>query len=310
MSREPDPAVVCAADSHYAMPLAVMMRSVLDHLAEGRSFDAYVIDGGLRRWQKEKVLASLDPGRVRVHWVLPDRRLFRKAPVSPGHISEATYYRILAADLLPPELSRVIYLDSDLVVREDLGRLFETDLAGHPLAAAIDTTVKTISGSFGLHNYRELGLPIGLPYFNAGVLVLDLARWRRDGIADRALTHLAEHRHQLRLWDQDVLNAVLAGDFRELDPRWNAQPRIVTTDAPDRVTATPEAPWIVHFASPSKPWKFECSHPLRALFFESLDRTAWAGWRPRRTLRHTRAGRIATRVQRRLQDRIAKAIRR
>ena len=294
-------ALVCAADDRYAMPLAVTLRSALDGLAEGRTLRVFVIDGGIQPRRRERLLASLDPRRCDVEFLVPDPQAFKDAVVTPGHVSVASYYRIAAPWLLPADLTRVIYLDSDLVVRGDLAALFATDLKGQPLAAAVDTAVPSVSAPLGLRNYRALGLAPDVPYFNAGVLVLDLARWRRERIPERAFDYLAAHIEVIRFWDQDVLNAVLAGDFRALDPRWN--------QLPDVAHHIREEPWIVHFASTSKPWQVDCDHPRRDLFFEILDRTAWAGWRPRRTLRDTRAVRAVTRVQRRVRARLSRRVR-
>jgi lipopolysaccharide biosynthesis glycosyltransferase len=300
-----DVTVVCGADDRYAMPLTVTLRSALDSLAGDRQLVAYVIDGGIRPRNRARMLASLDPVRLRVHFVAPDPSAFADAVVSPGHISVATYYRIAVPRLLPADVGRVVYLDSDLVVLADLGALFDTDLDDRPLAATLDVAVPTVSSPFGLCNYRELGLSPDVPYFNAGVLVMDLDRWRRDDVPGRALAYLRRHADQIRFWDQDVLNAVLAGDFRRLDARWNQLPFVFDTNrrmpfGPDVLERLLSDPWIVHFATASKPWQLSCAHPRRDLFFAALDRTAWAGWRPRRTLAETKAGRAMTRLQRRM----------
>jgi lipopolysaccharide biosynthesis glycosyltransferase len=303
--------VVCGADDRYAMPLTVTLRSALDGLADDRQLVAYVIDGGIRPRNRTRMLDSLDPERSRVYFVPADPGAFSDAVVSPGHISVATYYRIAVPRLLPPEVERAIYLDSDLVVLGDLGALFDTDLDDRPLAATVDVAVPTVSAPFGLRNYRELGLVPDVPYFNAGVLAMDLDRWRRDDVTGRAFAYLKSHGDQIRFWDQDVLNAVLAGDFRTLDPRWNQLPFVFDANrrmpfGPDVLERLLSDPWIVHFATASKPWQLSCAHPRRDLFFAALDRTAWAGWRPRRTLAETRAGRAVTRLQRSMRVRVSR----
>jgi len=297
--------VVCGADDRYVMPLAVTLRSAHDQLAGDRQLVAYVIDGGIRPRNRERLLASLDPERVRVHFVAPDEGAFADAAVTHGHVSVATYYRIAVPRLLPADVDRAVYLDSDLVVLADLGALFDTDLGDRPLAAAVDVAVPTVSAPFGLRNFRELGLAPDVPYFNAGVLVMDLDRWRRDDVSGQAFAYLRRHGEQIRFWDQDVLNAVLAGAFRALDPRWNQLPFVFDANrrmpfGPDVLELLLRDPRIVHFATASKPWHLSCAHPRRDLFFAALDRTAWAGWRPRRKLSETRAGRAVTRLQRRM----------
>ena len=85
--------------------------------------------------------------------------------------SIAVYYRLLAPRLLPDTIEKVLYLDSDLIVRKSLAPLWNTDIADRPLAAVPDY----IGGTAG----RDLGLPDGTKYFNSGVLLMNLQYWRR-----------------------------------------------------------------------------------------------------------------------------------
>jgi lipopolysaccharide biosynthesis glycosyltransferase len=303
---------VFAADDAYALPLAVTLRSAQDALAPGSALEATVIDGGLRRASRERVLRALDPERVRVRFARPPDGALRGLRVEPGRISLATYYRLLLARVLSPETSRALYLDCDLLVLGDLARLFALDLGGHLLLAVRDAGVPR----FGAHPWPgALGAgPFSpeTPYFNAGVLLVDLERWRRERVAERALEHLARHRREVRFWDQDGLNAVLAGGFGELDPRWNQLPQLHAWRAwrenpygPERCQAALADPWIVHFASAKKPWHFGDAHPERARFFAALDRTAFAGWRPRWGLRDTALARRLVWLRRRTRRLVA-----
>lgn len=304
--------VVCAADDAYAMPLAVMLRSAQDALAPDAALDAHVIDGGLREASRERVLRSLDAERVRVHFAPAQTGALRGLRIEPGRISLATYHRLWLAEALPPDATRALYLDCDLVVAADLARLFALELGPHWLLAARDAGVPC----FGAHP-RPGALGAGpfaaeTPYFNAGVMLVDVAAWRRERVAERVLEHVTRHRRELLFWDQDGLNAVLVGRWGELDPRWNQLPQLHAWRSwpenpygPARCEAAVADPWIVHFATGSKPWQFGDAHPKRARFFAALDRTAWAGWRPRRSLRDSALARHWVRLRRRARRLVA-----
>ncbi len=134
------------------------------------------------------------------------------------------------------------------------------------------------------------------PYFNSGLLVVDLAQWRREGYADQVLQCLRRHREHVVWWDQYALNVVLAGKWRALDRRWNQGAQIHVypnwRESPfdreefDRVR---HSPWIVHYCSPDKPWHYFCRHPHADDFYRCLTRTAWRGWRPERPDRFVKA---------------------
>lgn len=299
-----DPVVVLAADRRYAMPLATTLRSAQDALDRSRGLQVFAIDGGLSEAQRARVEASLDRARVTLRWFHP-----RPGAVShmkaTGHVTTATYLRLLVPEAVPASCDKALYLDCDLIVRGDLGRLWDEDLGDHPLLAVQDASVPTVSCPRGLANHRALGLDPALPYFNAGVLLLDVARWREEAIGPRVVRYLEENRDAVRWWDQDGMNALLAGRWGALDPRWNQLPHLFDLASwrespfPREVfEACLRDPRIVHFATSSKPWHFGCRHPSTALFFECLDRTAWAGWRPRRRLRDTGLGRGLLRARR------------
>ena len=137
-----DPIVVLAADDNFAMPLAVTIRSALENLAPDRTLRIYVLDAGIKDETKARLVQSWPPGRYQVEWLKVDARALAGVPVS-GHINLVTYYRVLLPRVLPADLSRVIYLDADLVVCADLGRLWDCDLDGHLCLAAQDCAAPT-----------------------------------------------------------------------------------------------------------------------------------------------------------------------
>jgi lipopolysaccharide biosynthesis glycosyltransferase len=282
--------VACVADDAYAMPLAVTLASASSHLDEGRMLDIYVVDAGIEEGNKQRIVRSLDPARASLTWVPHAGARLVGLPVW-GRMSIHTYQRILAADLLPATQTKVIWLDSDLVVRADLTKLWRLELSGRTLLAAQDMLAPVVSSPLGLQEYRALGFEGHEKYFNAGVMVLDLDRWRRDRIAEKVIAYLRQHRGNVVLWDQDGLNAVLRDQWGELDLRWNQNAAVCGRPFFDAGYLDPAAyrkvledPWIVHFSGNLKPWLYRMKSPAHSLYFEYLDKTAWAGWRPRRTL--------------------------
>ncbi len=300
--------VICAADDAFAMPLAVALRSALETLSEPNVIDAYILDGGIGTTNRERLERSLASPRLELRFVTPDPKTLARIP-HRGRVSRTTYFRILAPDLLPASISRAIYLDADVLVSADLARLWAEPQRGLPVLAVREAGAPTVSAPRGLLNHRELGLAPDLAYFNAGVMALDLAGWREEELASHLLRYLESHAHAIRWWDQDALNAVLAGRWGELDPRWNQTPHFWDPCESDDDPLTPALralvvrdPWIVHYSTFSKPWHWSCTHPARERFFEVLDRTAWAGWRPRRSFRDTLVWRKWRGLGRRIQN--------
>ena len=115
--------VVSGCDDGYAMPLAVTIRSALDRLGADRRMRLFILDGGLSEENKARLAKSWSDPRLTFQWLRPDVDLVRDLPVS-DHISIAAYLRLLMPELLPRDVTRVIYMDADMMVRRDLGELF------------------------------------------------------------------------------------------------------------------------------------------------------------------------------------------
>jgi len=108
----------------------------------------------------------------------------------PWFLSHATLYRLFAPDFLPANLKRVIYLDCDIVVRESLLGLWQTDLNG-VLVGCVQNVTEPWFACVPQLPWKERGLPPDAPYFNAGVLVIDTDAWRRERVGERVLEVLS-----------------------------------------------------------------------------------------------------------------------
>jgi lipopolysaccharide biosynthesis glycosyltransferase len=206
----------------------------------------------------------------------PPQTAIERMPLGE-HFTEATYYRLLLPDLLPSKVSKLVYLDSDVIVRHPIEDLWAVNLDEHGTGAVLNPRAV---------NYGEMGLRNEKDYFNAGVLVMDLDRWRKQRVHRRALQFAAKFHGQLPCADQDALNHVLAGAWKRLDLRWNQQYKFfIHSAAYLRVPwfalwRARSAPYIVHYSTNTKPWHSSNQHPWRSFYFEQLDRTHYSGWRP------------------------------
>ena len=139
------------------------------------------------------------------------------------HVDEratiATYVRLALDKLIDASVEKVLYLDADTRVMVSLMPLFQTDLMDYPYAAA-----------HGLYFYvrdrlirknKSLGLPVETNYCNAGVLLFNWQQVLKSGLLSQARDFAAANPEKCHLHDQDALNAVIAGRYLQLDPRWN-----------------------------------------------------------------------------------------
>jgi lipopolysaccharide biosynthesis glycosyltransferase len=221
------------------------------------------------------------------------------------HISHAAFVRLLAAELLPSELDRVIYLDSDFLFRDDLRQIWQWDLGDSWCAAVPDIACPYVDARFADSNFRksspymatispirnwsDLSLDPAAPYFNSGLMLIDLQNWRRNGLNEKFLKCLSDHPRHIWCWDQYALNVVLAGHWKPLPMRWNQGSHVFEYPSVAHSPIDPAAfqemiqrPAAIHFTTEFKPWLFGSRHPHRDEYFRALRETFWAEWQPQR----------------------------
>ncbi|WP_420174900.1 glycosyltransferase family 8 protein [Luteococcus sp. OSA5] len=172
-----------------------------------------------------------------------------------GHYTRAVYVPLLLPKVLPKSVNRTIYLDCDTLVLGSLDELWGMDLGGRGIAAVRDRYVQNISSRFGVSFWRELGICPELRYFNSGVMLVDVQLWRRESVTERARVLLEHFDNDIEQHDQEVLNALFAGNWLELSDEWN------TTNFWRRSSRRYscgddmlERAIVRHFAGELKPW--------------------------------------------------------
>lgn len=260
--------LVYAADEQMAMPLAASIASAaLNFRTADACLDVVVIDGGLSVTSVGRLVPpSLDPARSRVRVIAPPS--INTQGIELHRYGVAALYR-LALPCLLPECRRAIYLDADTIVEHDLLELWDEANQGTPLLARQDWMFPVMSHPFLRERCGGLGMEPEDPYFNSGVLVLDLEEWRVRQYGQRVLEFLRANSAHCPWPDQDALNAVFRGRWKPLDARWNRYPAEV-----ERL----ESAGIIHYiGGDAKPWLNPTDGRLASLRFRHyLQATNWA----------------------------------
>lgn len=193
-------------------------------------------------------------------------------------LSAAAYYRIFLEKLLPTSVSRVLYMDGDIVVCRSLAEMLEIDLTNKAAAVVRDINTNADKRCVRLGYSPEAG------YFNSGVLLLNLDYWRKHQVLNECIRYFHQHPARIIFDDQDLLNAVLHDRVVWLSFAWNAQDLCYRTKGWRYLPASlcPEDangiqnPLLVHFTGPEKPWHWKNLHPFRHHYFRALSQTPWA----------------------------------
>lgn len=203
--------VIISFTPNYIVPAAVTLRSILDASPEG-GFEVYcLVTEDIPQRQKDE-LSEMAGERMTFRYINLAGRL-EGCYIDPRY-SEAASYRLLLPELLP-EVDSIIYLDCDIVVRQDLAELFGSIQLGDSLLAAVyEAPIENQAA-----RWETLGCDPE-KYFNSGFLVMNLAQMRKEETSGKLLAALRTD--YLEFPDQDALNVVCKGRVLALPPTFNS----------------------------------------------------------------------------------------
>ena len=189
--------------------------------------------------------------------------------------------RLILDKFLDESIDKVLYIDGDTIVRGSLKELWHTDLGDNILAASIEPTVDSKrKENLGLDKY---------PYYNAGVLLINLNKWRKEKAGKIILDYYKANNGRLFANDQDAINAALAGKIYTLLPKYNfynifyqypykfLKKLMGTVEYfdKDEFEKCVENPVIIHYLGEERPWRIGNNHKYKNDYVESLNKTPW-----------------------------------
>lgn len=262
--------VVC--NNHFAVLLAALLKSLdITHKTE-EYIDLYIVDDGLSNLNRAKLTRCICSNKIIIIWVkivdaIPTGIII---PMDSSSFPISAYLRLFAAHFVKSDTNKIIYLDVDMILLEDISILWNISLEGYVVAAVVDRTEKVSNPWGGIKNYKELGLDPEAKYFNSGLLIIDIPKWQELNLTNRIIACINENKQYASFPDQYGLNVILSNNWLELDPLWNCFSM-----------ATVENPYLIHFIG-RKPIfkKYNHNQTYKELFFKNLNQTEWRGFRP------------------------------
>lgn len=207
--------IVLATDDNYAQHCAAVISSILLH-SKNSHFDFHILDGGISEISKKKIKNIIKEKMNHIQFYNMSEYDFSRFPLNRKWISEVTYYRLILPDLLPNNVEKALYLDCDVICVEDISKLYNEDISDYYAAAAEDIASR--------EHTERLHLPPENNYFNAGVMLFNLAKLRTIPFMEKVITFCKENEHLITMQDQDLLNGVLNGRIKKVALRWNINP--------------------------------------------------------------------------------------
>lgn len=262
--------IVFSSDDNYVPILATAVKSIATFSTKNNNYDIVILHQDITKDNQSKLIKEFESESLSIRFVNVKKFFEDRHLITPAHFTIEIYFRLAMQDVMQ-EYDKVVYLDSDLVVNKDIAELYFTPLGDNLIAAVQDVDSAGCYKGFDpkRKEYFESVLKLQDPYsyFNSGVIVMNLNKFRHD-FTSEYIIKLAENEDYI-FPDQDVLNILCENKVLYLDERWNTLINHKSRDnsrlevarlAPHKIynnyLKARKDPWIIHFAGYQKPWKY------------------------------------------------------
>ena len=253
--------IAFGVDANFVPPMGIMLTSILINNPKCKlhahiflnSIDPIDID-------KLKEFAIKYPN-VQLDLNYVDVSVFKNFNLEKGY-TIATYHRIIVAQVLYPEVKKLLYIDADTLCVGKLEELQELSFDDKMIMAVPDR------GHWLPQHMKELGIPQEQGYYNAGVLYIDLAKWNEFKMSDKMIEML--NSRKLSFQDQDAINLIAGDKIKTIPVKFNQFLLMKERD-----NNLPDDTVFIHFAGQIKPWQPWCDNPQRAIYDEYRNKSLW-----------------------------------
>lgn len=269
--------IVLCTDENYVMPTAILMSSIAQTTSQ-EDIHYNIISTGLSEKTKEILNHNVGKSSYGITFYTIENDILKDCPIRPGeHVSLATYFRLLLPTILPENISKILYLDGDIICVHDIQPLWDTDLESYAAAAVPDMRCNDI------RILNRLQLPVTGNYFNAGVMLINLSWWRQNDVQNKTLQFIVNNPDKCKFHDQDALNFILQGFIKELPFHYNLQEhffepfenQLIDRHYFKSIEDARRNPTLIHYTGFKKPWHQECVNPLKSIWMRFYYKSEW-----------------------------------
>ena len=270
--------IACAADNKYTQHTVVMLTSLFENNKDNE-IHLHFFSADFNTENKNIIEKTVNKYQQKFSFYALESELFNDCYVS-DHISFATYYRIVIPNILVNQTSKILYLDTDIVVCKNLKPLWDLNIENYTIAAA---------NEINFDGPERLGFDEKYKYFNAGILLINAQKWVSQNLQETLFSYIKLHANKLTFWDQDALNANLYNKRLTLEPQWNQLSPVFEVDlktllkvySAEEIKEIKTSPAIIHYSGSSKPWNYLNIHPFKSEYYKYLSLTDWKDFRPK-----------------------------
>lgn len=275
--------IVFTTDQNYAQHLAVLIQSILNHHPVNVPLQLFVLDLDIHLNTRNQLIELVEKNAkksdttcsYKIDFIPVNKEDFTQFPLTVQYISLASYVRLKLSDYIPTNIEKLIYLDIDILVKDSLLPLWEINLQDKIIGACYDAYIESI-------DYKHIiELKSQQLYFNAGVLLIDMCKWRAANVYEKTIQCIEKYKNIIKYQDQDVLNILFKNKVYYLDMRYNFMPAHYNLEKKSyrekipltgpMATTMPIA--IIHYCGEEKAWHSHSNHHVYAYLYEKIKKS-------------------------------------
>ena len=264
--------IVVACDNHYMPLLAALIKSIeINHKTE-EHIHFFILDDGISEKNKSKLFRSVSADVFTIHMLQKDKVIPKgmSIPYDNSSYPLIIHMRMFIPYFIPVEYEKVIYMDVDMIVNDDISKLWSTDLQVFTVGAVLDVRIREFGRPGAVRNFMELGFDAGTKYFNTGLLLMNTLKWREKDLTPKIFKCIDDNREFANYPDQYGLNVVFANQWLEIDTKWSWSAEEWREDAS-----------LVHFIWRKPIYKtYMFDKRYQDMFFTYLKMTQWSDFIP------------------------------
>jgi len=263
--------IVFATDKNYIQHLCAALKSLLENNRD-LSLRIFIISSGISPRQKRIIEKIAKPFDCIIRHITISDQLFVELATEHTMYPKGIYYRLLIPDLI--DATKLLYLDCDMIINGSIWELYNQD-PGEAYLCAIEDP--------GFDRHRQLGMDKTARYFNSGMMLINLAKWKKTALHKKVLDFIENNPEAIWFPDQCGLNAIINGNWKTVPLKYNQQSSFFSEGFEEQfdcfnaeeLREAKTNPVIIHYTGGSKPWHSKNQHPYKHLYWHYLKMTPY-----------------------------------
>lgn len=259
--------IACSINRDFIQPMCVMLHSLSEHTSY--NIKVHILHTKLSKNDEDYIQQTFKyDDKLEFLFYQVNVELFYDMTNLRDGLSIETFFRLLLPQEMPENIDRVLYIDADVVINDDVSKIYNLDIENYYLAGVVDV-YEPFLDTIKFESITD--------YFNAGVLLINLKKWRDENFLMQCISFMNKYPERIIMEDQDILNGTLHGKWKRLPLKWNVTRNLIFNTKPyykylskKEVDDAIQCPSLIHFTSNFKPWKLIDNHPYKHKYYEHL----------------------------------------